>query len=61
MKKSNRIFSVIFGLLAFAEIIGFMTGRNWCFFAAIFCAAISLMFYSDSQPATKRKERRIHP
>ena len=48
MKLANRIFSAIFGLIAIAEFIGFLGGRNWCFFAAILIGFLSLIFYRES-------------
>jgi phosphotransferase system glucose/maltose/N-acetylglucosamine-specific IIC component len=48
MQKSNKIFSALFVLLAIAEAIGFLTGHNWCFFAAIVCYGISRIFLIDS-------------
>ena len=53
MKTANIIFSAFFGLLAFAEIIGAAGGHTHCIYAAIFCAALSLMFWFDSKPSCR--------
>ena len=50
MKLSNRIFSILFGLIALGEFISFLDGKNWCFFAAILTGWISLVFYMQSKP-----------
>jgi len=49
MKLANRIFSILFTLIAIAEFIGFLGGKNWCFFAAIIVALISRLFYKESK------------
>lgn len=56
MKKSNQIFSVFFGVLAFLELIGYFTGRGWCGWACILLTGLSIMFYCDSLTKTKGKE-----
>lgn len=60
MEKANKIFSLFFLVLAIAETIGFLGGRNWCFFAAIILFGLSMMFRIDSiiksQHANQRKE-----
>ena len=48
MQKSNKIFSAFFVVLAIIWFIGFIDGRNYCFFAALLCYAISRIFLIDS-------------
>lgn len=61
MKIANNIFSLLFVLIAIVEFVGFIGGRNHCFFAAIACYAISRIFIIDSiksKEYSKIKERR---
>jgi len=48
METANKIFSRFFLALAIAETIGFLDGRNWCFFAALLLYGLSAMFRIDS-------------
>lgn len=48
METANKIFSALFVLLAIAEVIGFLIGHNWCFWAALVCYSISRIFLINS-------------
>lgn len=56
MKKSNRIFSIFFGVLSFLYFLAYFTGREWSIWACLLIGGLSYMFYRDS--LTKPNERR---
>lgn len=42
-KHNNMLFAVVFGIIAIAEFIGFLGGRNWCLAAAFVPALFSIV------------------
>lgn len=51
----NKVFSVLFGVLAIAEMIGVFTGRPWCLIMAVPMAGLSVFLWKN---ARKLKTRR---
>ena len=55
-KHNNMLFAIVFGMIAIAEFIGFLGGRNWCLAAALISALFSFMLYK----ITKKKKTQLH-
>ena len=53
-KHSNMLFAIVFWIIAIAELIGFLGGRNWCLAVAIVAGFLSRTFFNE----TKQKHER---